>query len=433
MSLQRSSHLLAELSVLVATVCFSHSAAEGEENHFIEAYLMKGQLKEGVQAVTQHLERKPDDQSTRFTLGMVQFFQALEGLGQDQYRYGLLAGRARALPFMRLPIGENDDPEQINYDKARKIIQNFVDRLHTAEQTLSDVDPESVVVPLRVGQVRVDLNGDGDTPNEESIWHITQVLQNPRISNENPEVRDFQIVFDAGDVPWLQGYCHALSALGEIVLAHNWKDQFERTAHLFYPKVDSPYDFLAAEGTGAFFSFGAQNALDLLAWVHTINYEVTEPERMRKALLHFETMIQLSRTSWTLIEQEQDDNREWVPNPLQTSVMRGFNVTGNVVTGWKDFLDEMDLVLKGRKLVPFWRGIKGGVSPFTTAVPINPTLGINVRRIFTEPTRLDLALWLQGTAALPYLERGDITSPRKWDRMMRQFQGQFFNFALWFN
>ena len=433
MSLQRSQSLNTALKIVTAAVFLSHLTSCADERPVIEPFLLEGQLEKGSRAVRQHLERNPDDQSAKFTLGMVQFFQALEGLGQDQYRYGLLAGRARALPFMRLPIAENEEPEQITYEKAREIIQSFVDRLQKAEQTLASVASENVVVPLRLGQVRLDLNGDGETPNEESIWHITQVLQNPRLSNENAQVRDFHIVFDAGDVPWLQGYCHALSAMGEIVLAHDWKDQFERTAHLFYPKVKSPYFFLAEEGTGAFFSFGAQNALDVLAWIHTINYEVTEPDRMRKALLHLETMIQLSRVSWAFIDKEQDDNREWVPNARQTSVMRGFNVTGNVVAGWKEFLDEMDLILKGRKLVPFWRGVRGGVSPFATSVPINPTLGINVRRVFTEPTRLDLALWIQGTAALPYLERGDITSPRKWNQMIGQFRGQFVNFALWFN
>jgi hypothetical protein len=433
MNLQSPRFLLQGLSLITVAVVSSASPVTADERPVVEPFLMEGQLDEGARALSQHLERNPDDQSARFTLGMVHFFQALEGLGQDQYRYGLLGGRARALPFMRLPIPENPEPEQISYVKARGIISAFLDRLQKAEQTLSSIDAEGVVVPLRLGQVRLDLNGDGETPNEESVWHITQVLQNPRLSNENAKVRDFQIVFDAGDVAWLQGYCHALSAVGEIVLAHDWQDQFERTAHLFYPRVDTPYEFLLAEGTGAFFSFGAQNALDLLAWVHTINYEVTEPERMRKALMHLESMIQLSRVSWKFIEQEQDDNREWVPNARQTSVMRGFTVTGNVVEGWREFLDEMDLILKGRRLVPFWRGIKGGISPFATEVPVNPEIGINVRRVFTEPTRLDLALWVQGTAALPYLERGEITSPRKWNRMMGQFGGRFFNFALWFN
>lgn len=419
--------------VAVLISCAAAKPISADEAPVIEAFLMEGQLEEGVRAMQQRIERDPDDQQARFSLGMVQFFQAIEGLGQDQFRYGLLAGRARAMPFMRLPIPENPEPEQISYEKARAILQRLIDQLQKAEQTLSAVRPDDVRLPLRLGQVRLDLNGDGEFRNEESIWHISQILQNPRLGNQRAVVKDFFIGFDAGDVPWLQGYCHALSAVGEIILAHDWSDHFERTAHLFYPNVDSPYEFLQAEGTGQFMSFGAQNILDIVAWLHTLNFEVTEPERMRKALMHMESVIRLSRRSWDLIEKETDDDREWVPNANQTTVMKGFDVGQNVVAGWREFLDETELILQGRKLVPFWRGIRGGLSPFTNTVPANPEIGINVRRIFTEPRRFDLALWIQGTGLSPYLEKGDITSPQKWQRMMRNFQGRFFNFAFWFN
>ena len=151
MSLQRSQSLNTALKIVTAAVFLSHLTSCADERPVIEPFLMEGQLEKGSRAVRQHLERNPDDQSAKFTLGMVQFFQALEGLGQDQYRYGLLAGRARALPFMRLPIAENEEPEQITYEKAREIIQSFVDRLQKAEQTLASVASENVVVPLRLG------------------------------------------------------------------------------------------------------------------------------------------------------------------------------------------------------------------------------------------------------------------------------------------
>lgn len=425
------SRSIVTFAVIVSSVVVS--AANADETSPIEPFLMEGQLAEGARAMAQLIEAEPDNQQARFSLGMVQFFQAIEQFGQDQYRYGLLAGRARAMPFMRLPIPENPDPEQISYEKARAIIQRMIDQLQKAEQTLSAMQPGDVRLPLRLGQVRLDLNGDGNTPNEESVWYISQVLQNPRLHSTALEVRDFEIGFDAADVPWLRGYCHALSAVGEMILAYDWQDQFERTAHLFYPKVDSPYPYLAAEGPGQFMSFGTQNVLDIIAWVHTINYEVAEGERMQKALAHMETVIQLSRKSWILIQAENDDDREWVPSPSQSSVMRGFNVGQNVVSGWHEVLDEVELILQGRKLVPYWRGIEGGLSPFVRTFPANPEIGINVRRIFTHPTRFDLALWLQGTGLDPYLERGDITSPDKWQKMMGNFRGRFFNFMFWFN
>jgi hypothetical protein len=398
----------------------------------VESFLVQGKLADGAAAMQKLINEDPKDQQARFSLGAVQFFQAIEGLGQDQYRYGLLRGRSRSIPFMRLPIPENSEPEEISYQKARALVQRFVDRLAKAEQTLAAITPGNVRLPLNLGSVRLDLNGDEKLTNEETMWHISQVLQDPRIADQVAPPTQFPIVFDAADVPWLQGYCHVLSAVAETVLAYDWQDQFERTAHLFYPRVDSPYEFLEAEGPGAFMSFGAQNILDFIAWLHTVNYEVVEPERMQKALMHMETVIRLSRQSWKFIEAETDDDHEWVPGADQTSVMKGFNVGRDVISGWHEFLDEMESILQGRQLVPFWRGIRGGVFPGGN-FPQNPKIGINVRKIFTQPTRFDLALWVQGTALTPYLEEGDIISPEKWGTMMTSFRGNFMNFALWFN
>ena len=397
----------------------------------VEQFLIEGRLADGAAAMQKLVDADSSNQQARFSLGVVQFFQAVEGPGQDQFRYGLLGTRARALPFMRLPIAENPRPEQISYEKARQVVQKFVNGLTQAEQTLSSVKPDGIKLALKLGQVRLDLNADGKLSDEETMSYISQVLQNPRNPGK-PTTLDFPVTFDAGDVLWLQGYCHVFSAIGEIVLAHDWQDQFERTAHLFYPNVDSPYDFLAAEGTGAFMSFGAQNIFDFIAWLHTVNYEVSEPERMQKALMHMETVIRLSRQSWTMYEAETDDENEWVPNADQKSVIKGFAVNREIISGWREVLDEVEAILQGKKLAPFWRGIKGGVAPFGR-MPQNPKIGINVRKIFTQPTRFDLALWLQGTGLTPYLEEGDISSPEKWQKMMTGFRGNFFNIALWFN
>ena len=107
-----------------------------------------------------------------------------------------------------------------------------------------------------------------------------------------------------------------------------------------------------------------------------------------------------------------------------------------MVKGWAAFLDEMELILQGKKLVPFWRGVKGGIPIFASSleeVPFHPTLGINVRRIFTEPTRFDAMLWLQGTGLQPYLEAGDRTDAKTWQSITQEFNGEFMTFMFWFN
>ena len=73
----------------------------------------------------------------------------------------------------------------------------------------------------------------------------------------------------------------------------------------------------------------------------------------------------------------------------------------------------------GEKLIPFWRS--------------GDDRGVNLRRVFTEPRMFDLVLWVQGTAAAPYLEKGPKTQPDTWRRFQNIFRGEFIGFALWFN
>ena len=82
-------------------------------------------------------------------------------------------------------------------------------------------------------------------------------------------------------------------------------------------------------------------------------------------------------------------------------------------------LDELEAILQGEKLAPFWRDAGGK--------------GVNIKRMFTEPRTFDLVLWVQGTAAGPYLEEGKVTDQAFWNRIQRGFGGQFFWFALWVN
>jgi hypothetical protein len=84
-----------------------------------------------------------------------------------------------------------------------------------------------------------------------------------------------------------------------------------------------------------------------------------------------------------------------------------------------EFLDEAKAILKGEKLIPFWRS--------------GPASGVNLHRVFTDPRTFDLVLWVQGTAAAPYLQNGVCTSAATWNRLQRVFRGEFIGFALWFN
>jgi hypothetical protein len=214
---------------------------------------------------------------------------------------------------------------------------------------------------------------------------------------------------------FLRGYCHLLAALGEILLAHDGHELFDHTAQVFFSKVETPYKFLRPKPGAPGDAFG--ELPDWIAVIHLLHLTVVEPARLKAALAHLEQMVACSREMWKFALAETDDDHEWIPNPKQKSAL-GVTVTQQMVDGWLAFLDEADSLLQGKRLVPFWR---------------NSDKGVNLRRVFTEPRTFDLVLWVQGTAAVPYLEDGPKTRPEVWDRLFRAFEGDLFLFAAWFN
>jgi hypothetical protein len=190
--------------------------------------------------------------------------------------------------------------------------------------------------------------------------------------------------------------------------------------HVFAkPKVRQlPQDMFRDHFGGGWFSNTDQIA-DFIAAIHEWHFDVVEPARTASALRHLEEVLRISRLSWKAIEAETDDDREWIPNPKQSGVIPGLAVSGEMIAGWHEFLDEADAILAGRRLVPHWRLAEGR--------------GINLRRVFLEPKKMDLVRWLQGAAIVPYVERGECTDPETWRRIQRSFRGQFIGFAIWFN
>ena len=392
----------------------------GKGAPLVEKYLLSGKLAEGEAALLQELAAHENNDQVRFGLGVLQFLQAFEGLEQDLFRYGLREAVTRgAWPLPRLPVQTNQssEMEMISYDKARAIVERFSKKLAQAEGTLAAIKDEKVKLSLHFGLIKLDLNGDGEASEEESLWKQYAALsRNTGVSQE--KASKFYISFDRGDVHWLRGYCHLIGAFPEMYLAYDSRELFQHTAHLLFAKVDSPYDFLAT-GRKVHPLRDSFDAADVIAAIHLINCPVVEPKRMETALHHFEAVVSESRVSWRYILAETDDDHEWLPNPNQTGVIPNVRVTKEMVQSWSEVMDEVEKLLEGKLLLPFWRG--------------EEPVGINVRKVFLDPRTFDLVLWVQGTAAAPYLERGERTGKDTWTRLMRDFGGHFPGFAFWFN
>ena len=431
--------LLRLIAAFALTLAVSAEAyADAETLGAVQEALYAGDTAAAAEAADTRLAAAPDDSQARFALGAVQFLAAVEGLGRNLYRHGLRGASEESfgglveLPFLRLPVPVNPQPEPLTYEGFRAILAGFVDDLAAAEATLAAVGPGDADLPLNLGKIHLDLDGDGMASEEEALWRIFAAVAG--VSWLDADVAaEFTADFDAADAPWLRAYCHLLSAMAEFLLAHDWQTAFDTTFHAVFPdaglpsaRLNLPPQAAANEdnaGEGGFDAFGAEMrsvfaaAADAIAFLHLNHWPVTEPQRMAAALAHLEAMPTLSRESWDLILAETDDRAEWIPNPLQTGVLVDMEVSEEQIEGWMLFLDEFEALLAGEKLLPHWRFDQG----------------INVRRMFLEPQTFDLVLLIQGSAALPYLEDGELTDAETWMLMTQLLGGDFFRYAVWFN
>ncbi len=395
---------------------FAPPVKSATKNSSIEQYLTQAQFREGEAVLLSKLSKNPNDDNTRFGLGVVQLMGGTEKLMQSLYRYGLQQNSVtQFFPILRLPVPTNPQPQQITYEDTRNILQNLLNDLDKVKNTLEPIKDDQVKLPLRIGLTRIDFNANGKLETNESFWKTFSLLTGRQATEKTAQ--NFAIAFDAGDVVWLKGYCNLLSAMVQFVLAHDTSKFFDSTAHLFFAKPQIPYPFLTTEAGQS--SFGGADIRDLIALIHLVDFPVVEPERLTAALQNLRTVTALSRQSWKLILAETDNDHEWLPNPKQKAVIPNAVVTQAMIDSWLSFLDEADNLLTGKKLVPFWRR--------------REVRGVNLNKVFTQPRRFDLVLWVQGTAAAPYLEFGKQTDASVWGRLLQVFRGQFFQFAAWFN
>lgn len=411
-------------SLLVAPILaalLAGTTSPAAEPPLAESFLLMGELAEGEAALAAAIKDDPKDDQARFGLGVVQFLRAVEGRVQAFYRHGLRSDVAGGLlPLTNLPIPNNPKPEPIDPAKARALLQTWVDELAKVEATLSGITSPEVKLPLRFGRIKLDFDGDGEHSDAETLWKIFTRFNRQAENGPKPS-EDFLIAFDRGDVDWLRGYCHLLSAIAELPLAHDFETFFRESGFLLFRGAAAPYPFLVEElvsrSNDGEMGFGP--IADIVSAIHRVQFPVIQPKRLASVLSHLEATAALSRSSWKAILAETDNDREWVPNPRQTSVV-GVPVTAEMIQGWMEVLDELEAILAGKTLVPFWRGVK-------------TTRGVNLRRVLTEPRPFDLVLWVQGSAAAPYLEEGVVSSSSRWSRINRIFRGEFIGFAFWFN
>ncbi len=401
-------HRIAALNATMKVEALDPQTPQG----ILTKYLYTGQAAIAERTLLAYTSQNPVDQQGHYALGVTQFVMAIEHLGQSLYRYGLksLDSAWMELPFLRFPVPVNPKPETFRYEDARAILIRFVDDLAIADASLQKVTDSNVALPIQFGLVRLDLDADGKAE-EEALWQIYASISGQPMDGQQAKL--FAIRFDLGDAAWMRGYSHLLRAMSEFLLAHDWHDVFDHTFFRFFPDSGLPNGQLAVTRGDR----GSGEIADIITLIHLVHWPVNEPERMENVLHHLESVASLSKVSWGHILAEKDDDHEWIPNPSQTGMLPSMRVTQEIVDGWLGFVDQFDGMLQGKVMLGHWRLEDG----------------FNLRRVFLEPKTFDLILWLQGSAALPYVEKGPVASGDSMQRLEQIFGGNFFGYAVWFN
>lgn len=403
------------LSAMLSAFLTAEPPAE-EKSHSVVGYL-----------VEKVLENILDDK-TRFGLGASRILTSFKHLSKGLYNHGFMAQYAQFLAADNAAMKQlyNPSPKPINVRQAGDLIRQFIRELEAAEEILAKISNPEFKLRVPVGRLLAEFHKPfGENP---LFWMVTLGSETqapvPAATPEGPH--GLVIAFDKADVTWLRGYCHILLAISETIVACDWKEWFDRSAHLFFPKVDGAYPFLAWQPPrinnleDAFSVFEQLYLIipDIMTALARADAPVTEPERLKKAHQHLLTALALSRQTWKEIQAETDNDAEWIPGPHQESVI-GTSVSKEMVETWLKMLDELEAILKGEVLLPFWRG--------------EGDKGINLKRVFYESKRISLVDWLQGVAAVPFLEHGPIAEGTIWTNLFDAFGDNFFNYAVWFN
>lgn len=352
----------------------------------------------------------------RFALGGVRFLRAIEGTFQERWAMGM-TDRTGMLPLLRLPLADNPNPAAFAPAAFVGIFAHAADRLTAAQGDLAAIPASSDFgLEISLDDIWFDVNSDGTRSTGEGIGDILGAVVTGGMDTGAagaapalPAVR-----FDVADAAWLAAYADLLNGVCAMIRAYDPTEPITR--------VMSARAAMEALGPvmADILSGGSRNpdTFDLIAMVLATLNQTPDTALMAQAQSHLLATVAQNREFWARVAVETDNDHEWLPSDQQTSAL-GIEVPKGAGTHWLAVLGDFEAVLKGQKLMPYWR--------------VGAPAGINVAKIFTDPRPIDLAGWLQGWAALPYLEKGPLVSTENAAAFDRLTSGQAPLFAIYLN
>lgn len=350
-----------------------------------------------------------------FALGGVRFLRAIESSFQIRWQNGL-TDQTGLLPLLRLPLADNPAPQPFDPGAIAKVFSAAEGHLAASLAVLDGIDPgQEFGLEIRLEDLWFDIDGNGQRQPGEGMMEVAGPMILGADWLDRPADQPGPVIrFDRADAAWLAAYAHLLSALSEVVLAYDPTEAVTRVMGA----LQGMQALAPLERDRLFGTPNPPHAVDILAiFIATLDQQ-PDATRMAAAHAHLLNVIAQNRRFWELVAQETDNQAEWLPNDAQQSAL-GTALPPGTGDRWRAVLAEAEAILQGRALIPYWRLSEGA--------------GVNIQRVFLEPRPVDVAGWIQGWAALPYLEQGVMASTEAVDAFGDMAEGQAMLLALWLN
>lgn len=388
-------------------------SAESLKKMKLNDFLQRGLLQDGLQRYA-----KPAENADHFSLAMLQaldgFQKFVTGINRFNYRDDL----TRNLPshsFLNMikPRHRSGRGEQATPEKIATLFFDLRAAMRRANNSAAAIDGAEFRVEVNLSRLR--LEPDGSETTIKVLAHaLRPILDFSDL--DDPDAGEIVVRFDSADAKWLQGYTHLIGGVLDLILAYDWRPAWDHTAHLLFTHYHPEPPIVSVGDT----IIDNQQALfcDAIAALHAMRLKLADRSGVQRARDEIKAMAACSRISWQRIMKETDNDLEWIPSPAQTGP-NGARIEQEEVDAWMRVLDELDAVLSGRKLLPHWRML--------------PDRGVNLDKLAANPPQLDLVMLIQGSALVPYVEKGAVSSRDEWRELTESFDDGFWRFFLWVN
>lgn len=369
---------------------------------------------QGLANTLTQLKARPASPDRNMALAATTFLRGIESAYQARWQLGA-TDLPIELPVIGTELVHNPEPKPVQADAFNQIAIQLNESMQATRDALADTSIEkndASAVVLKLSDLWFDVNMNNQKDSYESLYELSGIRQGAFIPTAEADTesspgaeaeKNDEVRFDAADVHWLRAYTHLIQTGASLLLAFDPETEMTRILNLQnvlaeQSHVDSDSPGLDLYGNRKI-AYGA--AIDAIAVVYQTLRHQPDKALINEAEQHFRDMIKANRDFWGAVNDEKDDDREWIPNELQTQAL-GLVVPPDAGDAWLSVLSDAERLLNGELLIPHWR--------------YGSDYGIDLRKWLDDPKPIDLVSWLQGTGSLEFSHSGRLISGETLDR-----------------